>query len=290
MAAEPLILAVQDTCYLNYTHHPATTGLGQISGGQQGLVMHTTTRGDFQKRDDFLVLAIEDAEKLGDTTSLIVFLALRTRTLCYLGDVETALACLDQARSLLSTILNPDPSVVESLNEAHMRVCFRLGDVVQQLALARANVTSASERDSPAEILYRYYIADYHFLAGNDPEAEDQFLTLIGESKQEQFQRGVMYAWLMLAKIALRRKDVRSAEERLRRTQILAEEMKHRRFLAETNRVWASLYTLRGDLPAARIALAESIDLFERLGMRREFTEAREAMADLNAHEHVTAE
>jgi Transposase DNA-binding/Transposase Tn5 dimerisation domain len=42
MTAHPLILAVQDTCFLNYTHHPATRGLGSIGGGQQGLVMHTT--------------------------------------------------------------------------------------------------------------------------------------------------------------------------------------------------------------------------------------------------------
>ena len=42
MAAEPLVLAVQDTCFLNYTQHPATTGLGPIGGGQRGLVMHTT--------------------------------------------------------------------------------------------------------------------------------------------------------------------------------------------------------------------------------------------------------
>lgn len=42
MAAEELVLAVQDTCFLNYSDHPATTGLGPIGGGQTGLVMHTT--------------------------------------------------------------------------------------------------------------------------------------------------------------------------------------------------------------------------------------------------------
>lgn len=42
MAAHPLVLAIQDTCLLNFTHHPATTGLGPIGGGQRGLVMHST--------------------------------------------------------------------------------------------------------------------------------------------------------------------------------------------------------------------------------------------------------
>jgi len=36
MAAYPLVLAVQDTTYINYTHHPATPGLGPIGGGQRG--------------------------------------------------------------------------------------------------------------------------------------------------------------------------------------------------------------------------------------------------------------
>lgn len=42
MAAHPLVLAIQDTTLLNYTHHPATSGLGPIGGGQRGLVMHST--------------------------------------------------------------------------------------------------------------------------------------------------------------------------------------------------------------------------------------------------------
>ena len=42
MAAHPLVLAIQDTTFLNYTHHPATTGLRPIGGGQRGLLMHST--------------------------------------------------------------------------------------------------------------------------------------------------------------------------------------------------------------------------------------------------------
>src|SRR4051794_25707120 len=42
MAAHSLVLLVQDTTFLNYTRHPATSGLGPIAGGQRGLVMHST--------------------------------------------------------------------------------------------------------------------------------------------------------------------------------------------------------------------------------------------------------
>lgn len=43
LAAVPLVLAVQDTTVLNYTHHPATTGLGPLNTTQQqGLFVHST--------------------------------------------------------------------------------------------------------------------------------------------------------------------------------------------------------------------------------------------------------
>ena len=55
-----------------------------------------------------------------------------------------------------------------------------------------------------------------------------------------------------------------------------------RRYIAELQRAYFRLHTLRGDLPAARAALAEAIDLYERLGMRRELAEAREELARLD--------
>ncbi len=43
LAAVPLVLAVQDTTLLDWTAHPATTGLGPLAGAaQQGLLAHST--------------------------------------------------------------------------------------------------------------------------------------------------------------------------------------------------------------------------------------------------------
>jgi len=45
MKSHPLVLAVQDTTFLNYTHHPQTEGLGEIGTKQQqqrGFGMHST--------------------------------------------------------------------------------------------------------------------------------------------------------------------------------------------------------------------------------------------------------
>jgi len=43
VAQEPVVLAVQDTTLLDWTHHPATTGLGMLGDvTHQGLVVHST--------------------------------------------------------------------------------------------------------------------------------------------------------------------------------------------------------------------------------------------------------
>src|SRR6266496_2551165 len=38
LAAVPVVLAVQDTTELDFTHHPQTTGLGPLQGLRQGLL------------------------------------------------------------------------------------------------------------------------------------------------------------------------------------------------------------------------------------------------------------
>jgi hypothetical protein len=40
-AGLPLVLAVQDTTDLTFTHHPATTGLGHLRGSQRGFLVHS---------------------------------------------------------------------------------------------------------------------------------------------------------------------------------------------------------------------------------------------------------
>jgi hypothetical protein len=43
VATERIVLAVQDTTYVDYSHHPATQGLGILTDEQQrGLLLHST--------------------------------------------------------------------------------------------------------------------------------------------------------------------------------------------------------------------------------------------------------
>jgi len=114
-------------------------------------------------------------------------------------------------------------------------------------------------------------------------EAEALFLTLIKESAEQHFHRAMITGWLSLAQIALRRGELAETAVRLQKADTLAQEFKHRRYIGEIHRVWSLVHILRGNLPAARESLAEAIDLFERLAMRRELAEAQLALADLDA-------
>ena len=53
--------------------------------------------------------------------------------------------------------------------------------------------------------------------------------------------------------------------------------------------LFAQLRVFQGNVPAAYAFLIEAIHLFERLGMRRELTEARQTLADLETSEASTA-
>jgi hypothetical protein len=48
---------------------------------------------------------------------------------------------------------------------------------------------------------------------------------------------------------------------------------------------YARLYTLQNDIPAAKTAYNEAIDLFERLGMRRELKQVRVGLESLNGEQ-----
>jgi tetratricopeptide (TPR) repeat protein len=240
-----------------------------------------STRGLYQTRATFLELAIGAAEQLGNREEQVALVSYQIRTLCYLGEITAAQQALAQAHRLLATITSPRPGLIENLNEAHIRLCYREGNLEQQLALARANVASSRERDTPVEILYRYYIAEAHVLAGDDATAEPMFLQLIAESEQEQFHRATITGWLNLAQIALRRGDLDEAESRLGRGWALAEALKHFRLMAEIHQTWADVYQARGLPDQARAALEAAEDLFRRLGMRLELAAVRAALQAL---------
>jgi tetratricopeptide (TPR) repeat protein len=89
----------------------------------------------------------------------------------------------------------------------------------------------------------------------------------------------------MLGKIMIAKERLDEAAEHLEHAQLHAQQLQHQRHLAEVQQVWGRLYYLLGNFPAARAALIEAVDLFERLSLRRELAEARKELQRLDVSE-----
>jgi len=93
----------------------------------------------------------------------------------------------------------------------------------------------------------------------------------------------MMFALVGLAAIALDCQQVETAASYLRESEALALRFNDRRLLAPIRRTFARLFLAIGSNNEARTALQEAIDLFSRIGMRRELAEARAELATLEA-------
>jgi tetratricopeptide (TPR) repeat protein len=125
---------------------------------------------------------------------------------------------------------------------------------------------------------------------GKYTDAKRFFLNSLDETEKYGHQRFIETNKMWLALIDLAQGDLGQAEKALAESKVSAEHSQDRATLADIHHGYARLHTLRGDIPAARAALGEAIDLFERLGMRRELAEAREELAQLETRIAVSAE
>lgn len=114
-------------------------------------------------------------------------------------------------------------------------------------------------------------------------EAEKMFRDSLSYAIQYNYQRLIILNQLFLIQIFLGREEFQVAEEILEIAKTKAYKYQDRLYSAFLQRLTARLYTLRGNIPAACTFLAEAIDLFERLGVRRELAEARAELARLEA-------
>lgn len=241
------------------------------------------TRGYYKTRNTLYTLALHAAEVNNNVEAQIDLLSLQARALYYQNDVQAATVCCERARTLLKTLKNPDPALVSTLNYAQIRVCLLRHDYEQMLVFAQHNVTIAEARHTRSLILARYEIAEYLYWVGRYDEARQLFQQLTDASIDSGLSIAPIRGLLSLARVAICTQELVSAGHYLQQAQQRAQDLHHRRYLAEINRTLAQLYILRGALPAAQATLEEAIDLFERLGMQRALAEARATLAALKS-------
>jgi hypothetical protein len=107
-------------------------------------------------------------------------------------------------------------------------------------------------------------------------------LEAIDDAKRYNYERLIISCQIELIEIEIFQGSIEHAAALLMSTHAMAHRYQDRVAIAVLQRLYARLHTLRGDPAAARAALAEAIDLFERMGMRRELAEARAEQARLD--------
>ncbi len=236
-------------------------------------------RGYYEDRTRFVALALYAAEQEDKKEAQIGLLCIQIRTLCYLNQPQHAMECVTRARALFASLPEASASLEQNINYSQIRAYLLLEQYEPIAALAERNVTLSQA--SYLRNMYRYDLAEYFYRIGQTEAATGSIRELLALSAASNDWRGVLRGSLLLAHLAMDQQLISQAEQHVQTAAERAVELRHRRLSAEVTRAYARLHTLRGDLPAARAAFAEAIDLFERLGMRRELAEARQALADL---------
>lgn len=271
------IYIVINWCFQNYLYQDTIKLV-------RGVEYYYYVRGLWSKQPSIYLMAAEAAREQNNHLEELWQLARHVEALSIQGD-------LAEIRSGLERL-----SVLEQSTALPVNVLYMYKHVVALVALANCDFDTAQQTrektlkmvtqvSEQASISNKHWLATCLYRKGLLNEAEKLFREALSEAIYYGYQRSIIFCQFNLAAIELDQKNFERAEALLEASSQKANEYQDRRYIAEIGLLSARLHTLRGDLPAAHAALAEAIDLFERLGMRRELTEAREALADLDARE-----
>jgi tetratricopeptide (TPR) repeat protein len=158
-----------------------------------------------------------------------------------------------------------------------------------QQSWMKAQSLAEKAQCTPLYISSRIWRAVCLYKLGSSLEAQNLLREAEADATQQDFASAIIGATLWQAKIYIDQGRFELALEKLERS-ILESRKFEWRYVALVQQTYARLHTLRGELPQAHASLTEVIDLFERMGMRRELAEAREELARLEAQMAAAAE
>jgi len=239
-------------------------------------------RGLWSKQPPIHLIAAEAARNQKNPTDEARHLAFHIQELVFQDNSVDAKRLLHRIADLVHSIWLPNKIYFEY---RHSTALYRMKlsdfDNAQHICeeiLGMANKIS----DRSICAWSRRWLAECLYKKGQISDAQQMLQRSLEDSIQYGYQRSIIFCQIHLAAIEMDRGEYAEAEKRLIESSIKAQDYQDRRYIALTQELFARLHTLRGDLPAARAALDEAIDLFERLGMRRDLAEAREELARLD--------
>jgi len=123
--------------------------------------------------------------------------------------------------------------------------------------------------------MVRSWLADCLLARCEWRQAEQLLRVSLNEVTEKNIQRGIIAIRIKLIAIYLEQGRLEEAAVALQAISQLASENLDRQYMAFIQSYYARLYALKNEIVAAKAAYIQAIDLFERLGMRRELKKVR---------------
>jgi len=225
---------------------------------------------------------VEAANALGDINSEVRALCNGLEIVALQGDMNCVVQYYERLEALINKeVLSP---VITNYYRRSLVVYYLALDEVESAYYWSQHTLHPEEEHPPYALAWHLYLQGHClYRKGMLDEAREAFSHARKEATERNYVRGMMFALVGLAAIALDCQQVETAASYLRESEALALRFNDRRLLAPIRRTFARLFLAIGSNNEARTALQEAIDLFSRIGMRRELAEARAELATLEA-------
>jgi tetratricopeptide (TPR) repeat protein len=245
-------------------------------------------RGLWNKWFALELIGVIAAQNLNDTNAEAQCLARLVEILVHRGNMTEAESYLVRLNQLAHN-KSLQEEVLFFFYQANFLYTRECGDMDAAQKTCERMLNHAQTESPLFHIAGTHWLATCHYQRGDFVDAGKLLREAIKLAEKYRYQRSAIFE-SKLALVQLDQGNLDNAKVLLEGVSKQVYEHRDRRYIARSQRAYASLHALRYDLRAAQIALTEAIDLFERMGMRRELAEAREELARLEAQMAAAAE
>jgi predicted negative regulator of RcsB-dependent stress response len=168
----------------------------------------------------------------------------------------------------------PDENLIEYLcTESFYWLAQDNINQIENLWLKHQNLAHSSNGH-----MVRSWLADCLLAKHRWDEAVSLLRISLNEVTSNHIQRGIIAIRIKLIAVALEQGKLDESARELEEISPLAFENLDRQYMAFIQSYYGYLYSRQNNIPSARIAYTKALDLFERLGMRREAKKVRTAL------------
>jgi hypothetical protein len=246
----------------------------------KGVSFYFYVRGPSDTTLSINLMRIEAAHNLSDTLEEVEAIIHRVQVLGKQGNHVDAKLYLPRLRELVGTVQLSEEIVFE-LQHAQALYLMARQDVDAAQQIRQEIMDVAKKLSVRPYIVARGWLAVCLYEKRQIIAAQQLFREALRDAIAHNHQRAITFDLFRLAAIDLDLGNLEDAAQTLAESRQRAYQYQDRESMAHIQRLYARLHVLDCDIPAARKALGEAIDLFKRYAKHRELIEVCEELARL---------